>query len=113
MSRVDGGSALRPQPQLRFLGTGHTTATGGVDVTLIVDGTTILNGVTYSGATNGVAAAPFAVAIIGGISMTWNGTNYLYSPVPEYGLEFKSSLVLQAKVTTGNAYVGWAYRLYA
>jgi hypothetical protein len=42
--------------------------------------------------------------------MTWNGTNYI--PVPEVGIEFKTSLVIEAKVTSGTAY-GWAYRLYA
>jgi hypothetical protein len=98
---------------LRFLGTGHSTATGGVDLTVIVDGATVLNGITYSGATGGIAQAPLAVAVIGSISLTWNGTNYLYIPVPEDGFAFATSLVIQAKVTTGTAYVGWTYRLYA
>lgn len=82
-------------------------------MTVTVDGTTVLNGVTYSGAGSGVTGLPLALAVIGGISMTWNGTNYIYIPVPEDGFEFKTSLVIEAKVTSGTGYVGWAYRLYA
>lgn len=45
--------------------------------------------------------------------MVHDGTYYYYVPIPDDGFEFKTSLVIQGRVTSGTAYVGWSYRLYS
>ena len=98
---------------LRFLGTGHSTTSGGVTLTVTADGRTVLNDAVYAGNPSGIAQSPLAVAVHGGISMMHDGTSFHYLPVPEDGFTFNTSLTIQARVTSGTAYVGWSYRLYA
>ncbi|HEV7767083.1 MAG TPA: hypothetical protein VGQ76_18930 [Thermoanaerobaculia bacterium] len=98
---------------VRFLGTGHSTATGTVFLTVIADGHTVLSNNAYSGGGGGITQSPLAVAIVGGVSMMHDGTSYYYLPIPEKGFDFTSSLTVQARVSAGTADVGWSYRLYA
>jgi hypothetical protein len=99
--------------RLRFLGIGHTSANGQVRLTINVDGNPLITDAPFSGAFGGVVAAPLAVAVVGAITGAANGTTYLAWPVPEEGLEFKSSLSVQAYTTSGGtAYIGTSHRLY-
>jgi hypothetical protein len=98
---------------LRFLGAGHSTATGTVFLSITADGHTVLSNTASSGGTSGITQSPLAVALVGGVSMMHDGTSYYYLPIPEKGFDFTSSLTIQARVSSGTAYVGWSYRLYA
>lgn len=98
---------------LRFLGVGHSTVSGGVTLTVTADGRTVLNSAIYAGNPSGITQSPLAVAVHGGISMMHDGTSYYYLPIPEDGFTFTTSLAVQARVTSGTAYVGWSYRMYA
>jgi hypothetical protein len=106
MFSVSGGG------RLRFLGVGHSTANGTVKLNIIVDGITRVSNASYSGVINGITQSPMAVAVVGAIAGSSNGTKFYSSPIPEEGFEFTTSLTVQAWVVSGTGYVGWSHRSY-
>lgn len=99
--------------RLRFLGIGHSSASGIVRLNITVDGNAIASNATFSGASSGITQSCLAVPVVGSIAGSSNGTSYFSSPIPEEAFEFKSSLVVQAYVTGGTGYIGTSYRLYS